>query len=73
MGTNARSAKLSATHDVAIEAAKAAPPVAVSGAMLFGMTPSEWITALTLLYLVLQIGLLVPKYWEKLRSWSSAK
>lgn len=44
------------------EAVKAAPPVVVSGSMLLGMSPAEWVTALTVLYLILQIGLLLPKY-----------
>ena len=37
--------------------------------MLFGMTPTEWVTALTVLYLLLQIGLLLPKYWSQIRAW----
>ena len=28
-----------------------------------GLTLSDWIALLTILYLMLQIGLLVPKYW----------
>ena len=60
---------MSATEDLTIAAAKATPPVAVSGAMLFGMTPTEWVTALTVLYLLLQIGLLLPKYWSQIRAW----
>lgn len=62
--------KLSATQDVTIEGMKAAPPVIVSGAMLFGMTPTEWVTALTVLYLLLQIGLLIPRYWSQFRAWA---
>lgn len=60
---------LNAAHDVAVEATKATPPILVSGAMLFGMTPAEWVTALTVLYLLLQIGLLVPRYWAQFREW----
>ena len=60
---------LNATQDIAVEAAKAAPPIIVSGVMLFGMTPAEWVASLTVLYLVLQIGLLVPRYWTQLREW----
>lgn len=60
---------MSASHDIAVEATKAAPPIIVSGSMLFGMTPAEWVTALTVLYLVLQIGLLVPRYWAQFRDW----
>lgn len=60
---------MNATQDVTLEAVKATPPVIVSGAMLFGMTPTEWVTALTVLYLLLQIGLLVPRYWAQFKGW----
>ncbi|WP_097303836.1 hypothetical protein [Pseudomonas chlororaphis] len=61
---------MTATQDIAIEATKAAPPVIVSGAVLFGMTPAEWVTALTVLYLLLQIGLLLPRYWSQFKAWA---
>lgn len=46
---------MSIIQDVAVEATKSAPPVAVTGAIVMGMTPSDWVTILTLAYLVLQI------------------
>lgn len=46
---------------------KIAPPAAVSGAVILGMTPAQWITTLTLVYLVMSIGLLIPKYWAQAR------
>lgn len=67
------------TADITVEGIglKVAPPVAVSGAVLFGMTPAQWITTLTLVYLIMSIGLLIPKYWtmvsEKIRSWNAAR
>lgn len=51
-------------QDVATGGLKAAPPVAVSGAIVAGMTVNDWITILTLSYIILQIGLLLPKYWR---------
>lgn len=48
---------------------KIAPPAAVSGAVILGMTPAQWITALTLTYLLMSIGLLIPKYWAQFREW----
>lgn len=59
------------TADITIEGLglKIAPPAAVSGAVMLGMTPGEWITTLTLLYLIMSIGLLVPKYWTQLKEW----
>ena len=58
-----------ATQDTTIEVIKAAPPVAVMGSMWAGMTPADWITALTILYLLLQIGLLVFKYRDQFIAW----
>jgi hypothetical protein len=62
------------TSDITLEglAVKIAPPAAVSGAVIFGMTPAQWITILTLVYLLMSIGLLVPKYWVQLREWREA-
>lgn len=60
---------MSAGLDISIEGVKIAPPAAVTGALLMGMTPAEWITALTLLYLVMSIGLLIPKYWAQIMEW----
>lgn len=60
-------------QEVVFEGAKAAPPVAVTGALLFGMTPADWITALTLLYLLLQIGLMVPKYRDQFIAWRAER
>lgn len=48
---------------------KIAPPAAVSGAVIFGMTPAQWITTLTLVYLLMSIGLLIPKYWATVKGW----
>lgn len=58
-----------AAQDTTLEAVKAAPPVVVAGSMWFGMSPAEWITALTILYLVLQIGLLIFKYRDQFSVW----
>lgn len=51
-------------QDVSTEGLKAAPPVAVTGAIVSGMTINDWIAIATLSYLLLQIGLLLPKYWR---------
>lgn len=48
------------------------PPVVVSGYVMLGMTPAQWITTLTLLYLVMSIGLLIPKYWNQFSIWRTA-
>lgn len=45
--------------------AKAAPPVAYVGATLAGMTIEQWISALTVAYLVLAILSLLFPDWRK--------
>lgn len=65
---------MSTSTDITLEglSLKIAPPAAVSGAVMLGMTPAQWITALTLLYLVMSIGLLIPKYWAQFKEWRAA-
>lgn len=46
-------------HDMAVEAAKAAPPVTVVGMTLGGVSLQEWVLILTAVYTVLQIGFLI--------------
>lgn len=58
-----------AAHDIAVESLKATPPVIVTGSIMVGMTPAEWITVLTIIYLALQIGLLIPRYWDQFTAW----
>lgn len=48
-------------QDIAAEAMKSAPPVAVTGALFVGMSISDWVAILTGLYVLLQIGVLVRK------------
>lgn len=48
---------------LAAEVVKASPPVLITAAAkVMGLTLSDWIAVLTIIYLVLQIGLLLPKY-----------
>lgn len=54
---------------ITTEAIKTTPPAIVSLLHAGGMTPSAWITVLTLTYLLLQIGLLLPKYLDRFRDW----
>jgi len=41
-------------------------PVAL---FFYGLTLNEWVAVATLLYLAMQIGLLVPKYWRLMVGW----
>lgn len=56
----------------AVELAKAAPPVAVQGAILvMGIPLNDWVAILTIVYLVFQLTPLVIKYakllWGKFK------
>lgn len=51
----------------------AAAKIAVGGggALLYGLTLNEWVAILTIAYMVLQIGLLLPKYYGMIKKWLS--
>ncbi len=49
-------------NDETIAVVKAAP--AVAGATLYSLTLQEWVAIVTIAYVLLQAGLLVPKYWR---------
>jgi len=34
-----------------------------------GLSLNEWVAIFTIAYLLLQIGLLVPKYWQAWKAW----
>ncbi len=59
--------------NTSIEGLKASPPVAVVGVQLAGISVSDWVTYLTLLYIVLQLILLAPKYIKWYKSWRSKR
>jgi hypothetical protein len=50
--------------DTGIEAAKASPPIAVLAVTAQGMTLQDWVFVLTLMYLAIQIGWLLWKWWK---------
>jgi len=54
--------------DIATEAAKASPPVAVAGATIAGMPVNDLVLWVTLIYLVLQIGFLLYR-WGRMHFW----
>ena len=56
-------------NQVASEAVKFSPPAAYMGAKFLGMTPADWVTWLTLLYIIIQITLIVPKWWRQFGPW----
>jgi len=44
---------------------KVAP--AISGSVLYAITLQEWVAIVTIAYVVLQIGLLIPKYYNGIK------
>lgn len=54
--------------DAGTEAVKASPPVAVIAATAAGMSLQDWVFVLTLLYLGVQIGWLLWKWYRALRT-----
>ena len=48
-----------------VDAIKVAPPVAVAGSELFGLTLPEWVLVATLIYTALQIYLLIRRIMIK--------
>lgn len=56
-------------NQVASEAVKFSPPAAYMGAKFLGMTPADWVTWLTLLYIIIQITLIIPKWWRQFGPW----
>lgn len=60
-------------HALGAAAAKAAPPVAVSGAMIAGVQMADIVLWLTMVYLVIQIGYLGWKWISEWRESSRAE
>jgi disulfide bond formation protein DsbB len=52
---------------IAHELAKATPPVSVALATLFGMSLQDWVLVATLVYIVLQAGFLIYRWYRMFR------
>jgi len=55
---------MSQRSELTAEALRAAPPVTVAGATIAGVPLNDLILWATLLYLVLQIGFLLYRWWQ---------
>jgi hypothetical protein len=42
---------------------------AIGGYVLYDFTLNEWVAIVTILYVLLQIGLLLPKYYNLIKKW----
>ena len=58
-------------QETIIEAAKATP--AVAGTLYSALTLNEWVALATLVYVILQAGLLIPKYIDMFKKWRGKK
>jgi hypothetical protein len=54
-------------HEDKIAALKVS--VGAGSAAIYGLTLNEWVAIFTIAYLVLQIGLLLPKYYRNIRDY----
>jgi hypothetical protein len=54
-----------------IAVAKTAP--AILGATVYGLTLQDWVAIATLVYVALQAGLLMPKYWKLFLDWRRSR
>lgn len=59
--------------EVSMAAAKASPPLAISGMYLAGYPLQDWLVLATLVYTVLQIILLLPKFHKQYKDWRASK
>ena len=56
-------------QETVVEAIKSVPPVLFTLAWFKGMTISDVVALVTLVYLLAQIGLLLPRYARWYREW----
>jgi uncharacterized membrane protein len=62
---------MEARQETITAAAKITP--AIGGAAYTAMTLNEWVALATLVYVLLQIGLLVPKYYNGFKAWKAKR
>lgn len=63
--------KAQAQAETTLAGLKTAP--AIGGAVATGLTLNEWVALATLLYVILQVGLLIPKYVDLYKKWREKK
>lgn len=56
-------------NQIATEALKVTPPAAYGMVKLFGISPADWVTYLTLLYIIIQLMLVIPKWLRQYGPW----
>lgn len=60
---------VSQANQFASEAVKFSPPAAYMGAKFLGMTPADWVTWLTLIYIIIQLMIVIPKWLKQYGTW----
>jgi hypothetical protein len=53
---------------IAQEVVKAAPPVSIAGASLFGISFSDWVLVLTAIYILCQLVVISPKVYHTFKT-----
>jgi len=56
-------------NGLTMAAAKASPPIAVSGLTLAGVQLQDWLIMATILYTVIQIIIALPKLKQSFKEW----
>lgn len=62
---------LEAKHETAVAAARVAP--AIGGTVYTALTLNDIVAIATIIYVLLQIGLLLPKYWAGIKAWKAKR
>ena len=52
-------------HEIADAAVRTAPPIGISGAMLLGLTLSDWVLVCTLVYTLASLFFLIRREWRR--------
>lgn len=65
---------VSSTENLNINENMAAAKIAGGSILVgaYGLTLSDWVAIATILYMILQIGLLLPKYWALISRWKKS-
>lgn len=56
-------------NQIASEVVKITPPAAYLGAKFLGLSPAEWVTWLTLVYILFQLMIVIPKWYRLYGPW----
>lgn len=75
LGKSVQIQETSTTAILHVDSAAATTKIGIgtAGAAASYMTLNEWVAVATLVFIMLQIGLLIPKYYSLYRAWRNGK